>query len=88
MTDAHRAFGDWGSDGPPSQPGAYGMAIYPARPLMLPPTDADTLELRISVPFAHQEPLVALLDERGAQGFVQEDNALVAYFPAGSVDDR
>ncbi len=88
MTDANRAFGDWGSDGAPSQPGAYGLAIYPARPLMLPPTDADTLELRISVPFARHDLLVALLDERGAQGFVQEDDALVAYFPAGAWTTR
>ncbi len=49
---------------------------------MLPPTDADTLELRISAPFERHEVLVALLDARGAQGFVQEDDALVAYFPA------
>ncbi len=49
---------------------------------MMPPTDADTLELRVSVPFADHELLIAELDERGAQGFVQEDEALVAYFPA------
>lgn len=29
VTDARRAFGDWDSDGPPSRPEAYGMAIYP-----------------------------------------------------------
>ncbi len=29
VTDGDRAFGDWDSDGPPSQPGAYGLAIYP-----------------------------------------------------------
>ncbi len=49
---------------------------------MLPPTDVDTLELRVSVPFADHELLIAELDERGAQGFVQEDETLVAYFPA------
>ncbi len=29
VTDNGRAFGDWGSDGAPSRPEAYGLAIYP-----------------------------------------------------------
>ncbi len=55
---------------------------------MLPPTDAHTLELRISVPFDHHDLLVALLDERGAQGFVQDDELLIAYFPADTWTPR
>jgi hypothetical protein len=28
-TDDSIAYDDWGSDGPPSEPDAYGLAVYP-----------------------------------------------------------